>query len=127
MTDTCGCGHVYGHQGDRTWARKSQLHQSSCMVQREQTSAPKVKGTLPLAVLFRGSGSRFLQSTLEFDLRLQEYIELARLRQTDEAIGYLKRHIINWHDAHMQQIKQATALLAFPPDTTCNPYKVRRA
>jgi macrophage erythroblast attacher len=67
-----------------------------------------------------------LKSTLEFDLRLQEYIELARLRQTDEAIAYLKRHIINWHDAHMQQIKQATALLAFPPDTTCNPYKVRR-
>jgi len=66
---------------------------------------------------------RKLKSTLEFDLRLQEYIELARLRQTDEAIGYLKRHIINWHDAHMQQIKQATALLAFPPDTTCNPYK----
>jgi len=97
------------------------------MVQREQTSAPKAKGTLPLTALVGGSGSRLLQSTLEFDLRLQEYIELARLRQTDEAIGYLKRHIINWHDAHMQQIKQATALLAFPPDTTCNPYKVRRA
>lgn len=77
-------------------------------------------------LLVRGFDSQPLQSTLEFDLRLQEYIELARLRQTDEAIGYLKRHIINWHDAHMQQIKQATALLAFPPNTTCNPYKVRR-
>lgn len=96
------------------------------MVQREQTSAPKVKGMLSLAALVQGSCSQLLQSTLEFDLRLQEYIELARLRQTDEAIGYLKRHIINWHDAHMQQIKQATALLAFPPNTTCNPYKVRR-
>jgi len=27
---------------------------------------------------------------------------------------------------HMQQIKQATALLAFPPTTNCNPYKVRK-
>lgn len=77
-------------------------------------------------VFFFRIGLQIVQSTLEFDLRLQEYIELARLRQTDEAIGYLKRHIINWHDAHIQQIKQASALLAFPPDTTCNPYKARK-
>ena len=96
------------------------------MVQREQGGASKVKGALPLSVLVRRFGSQLLESTLEFDLRLQEYIELARLRQTDEAIGYLKKHIIAWHDAHMQQIKQATALLAFPPNTNCNPYKVRR-
>jgi len=66
---------------------------------------------------------RKIKSTLEFDLRLQEYIELARLRQTGEAIGYLKKHTSNWRDTHLQQIVQAAALLAFPPDTTCTPYK----
>ncbi|KAF9787953.1 CTLH/CRA C-terminal to lish motif domain-containing protein [Thelephora terrestris] len=65
---------------------------------------------------------RKLKSTLEFDLRLQEYIELARLRQKSEAIGYLTKHI-SWNDAHAQQIKQAATLLAFSPDTNCVPYK----
>jgi macrophage erythroblast attacher len=65
------------------------------------------------------------QSTLEFDLRLQEYIELARDRRTTDAIAYSKKHLIPWQDSHLMQIQQASALLAFPQTTTCNPYKVR--
>lgn len=66
---------------------------------------------------------RKIKSTLEFDLRLQEYIELIRARKTLEAIAYSKKHLISWQETHLAQIRTASALLAFPPDTTCGPYK----
>lgn len=66
---------------------------------------------------------RKIKSTLEFDLRLQEYIELARARKTEEAIAYTKKHMIQWQETHLSQIRAASALLAFPPETTCGPYK----
>ncbi|KAH9979750.1 CTLH/CRA C-terminal to lish motif domain-containing protein [Russula compacta] len=66
---------------------------------------------------------RKLKSTLEFDLRLQEYIELARDRRTTDAITYARKHLIPWQETHLMQIQQASALLAFPRTTTCNPYK----
>ena len=65
------------------------------------------------------------QSTLEFDLRMQEYIELSRERKTMEAIAYSKKYLVSWQDTHLPQIRQLSALLAFPPTTTCGPYKVR--
>jgi hypothetical protein len=64
------------------------------------------------------------QSTLEFDLRLQEYIELARDRRTTDAIAYARKHLIPWQETHLMQIQQASALLAFSRNTTCNPYRV---
>ena len=64
------------------------------------------------------------QNTLEFDLRLQEYIELARARKSVEAIAYSKKYLLPWNETHQSQIVQATALLAIAPTTTCGPYKV---
>jgi len=69
------------------------------------------------------SALRKLKNTLEFDLRLQEYIELARARKNMEAIAYAKKHLLPWQDTHMTQIHQASALLCFPPTTQCGPYK----
>jgi macrophage erythroblast attacher len=66
---------------------------------------------------------RKIKSTLEFDLRLQEYIELARARKTQDAIGYSKKYLLSWPDSHLPQIFQASALLAYPPSTQCRPYK----
>jgi macrophage erythroblast attacher len=66
---------------------------------------------------------RKIKSTLEFDLRLQEYVELARACKTQEAMAYSKKYLSQWHDTHPDQIRQASALLAFPPTTTCGPYK----
>ncbi|KAG9299599.1 hypothetical protein G9A89_020770 [Geosiphon pyriformis] len=62
-------------------------------------------------------------STLEFNLRLQEYIELARARRTSEAITYSRKHLTQWPETHFKDIQQALALLAFSPNTTCPPYK----
>lgn len=66
---------------------------------------------------------RKMKSPLEFDLRFQEFIELARARKLQEAIAYQKKHLVQWQDTHLQQIHQSSALLAFRPDTACGPYK----
>ncbi|KAF5389545.1 hypothetical protein D9757_004169 [Collybiopsis confluens] len=61
-------------------------------------------------------------NTLEFDLRLQEYIELCRDNRKQEAIQYMHKHLISWQETHLVQIQHASGLLAFPSDTTCRPY-----
>ncbi|KAI8976668.1 CTLH/CRA C-terminal to lish motif domain-containing protein [Trametes punicea] len=66
---------------------------------------------------------RKLKNTLEFDLRLQEYIELARAGKTVDAMAYSKKHLLPWQETHYQQIVQAAALLCYPPTTSCGPYK----
>ncbi|KAJ7185503.1 CTLH/CRA C-terminal to lish motif domain-containing protein [Mycena filopes] len=66
---------------------------------------------------------RKMKSTLEFDLRLQEYIELARASKRQEAIEYSRKHLVSWQETHIDQIKQASALLAFRPDTSFGRYK----
>ncbi|KAJ2925421.1 hypothetical protein H1R20_g11690, partial [Candolleomyces eurysporus] len=69
------------------------------------------------------SALRKVKSTLEFELRLQEYIELCRARKTVEANAYLKKYLAQWHDNYLSQIQQAANLLIFPPTTTCGPYR----
>ncbi|KAG6873090.1 hypothetical protein C0995_003135 [Termitomyces sp. Mi166 len=66
---------------------------------------------------------RKIKSPLEFDLRLQEFIELARAGKPQEAIAYAKKHLVAWQETHLQQIRTASALLAFPSNTICAPYK----
>jgi len=65
------------------------------------------------------------KNTLEFDLRLQEFIELTREGRNIEAISYAKKHLLAWSEtpSHRRQITQVSALLAFPPSTSCGPYK----
>ena len=69
---------------------------------------------------------RKAKNTLEFDLRLQEFIELVREGNNMDAIAYSTKYLAPWSDsaAHRKQITQACTLLAFPPSTTCGPYKV---
>ncbi|KAJ7664299.1 CTLH/CRA C-terminal to lish motif domain-containing protein [Mycena rosella] len=69
------------------------------------------------------SALRKMKSTLEFDLRLQEYIELIRAYKFQEAIEYSKKHLVSWQETHLEQIHLAVALLAFPPSTACVRYK----
>ncbi|PSR73987.1 hypothetical protein PHLCEN_2v10218 [Hermanssonia centrifuga] len=66
---------------------------------------------------------RKVKNPLEFDLRLQEFIELSRIRNLMEAIAYQKKHLIQWQDTHSAQINQAAALLAYTPATAFGPYK----
>ncbi|THH28961.1 hypothetical protein EUX98_g5223 [Antrodiella citrinella] len=66
---------------------------------------------------------RKVKNPLEFDLRFQEYIELARDRKQDEAILYQKKYLVSWQETHLPQITQASALLAIPPERAFGPYK----
>ncbi|KIL65445.1 hypothetical protein M378DRAFT_105136 [Amanita muscaria Koide BX008] len=66
---------------------------------------------------------RKMKSTLEFELRLQEYIELARARKSFDAISYAKKHLVQWQESHMSDILHASTLIAFHPNTTCLPYR----
>lgn len=54
-----------------------------------------------------------LKSTLEFKLRLQEYIELVRSGNRIGAIAYAKRYFKFSADRHMSEIQSAMALLLF--------------
>lgn len=64
------------------------------------------------------------QSTLEFDLRMQESIELARAGNRTAALAYLKKHLIQWQETQPHQFSQAFTLLAYSPTTTSKAYKV---
>ncbi|TCD70713.1 GID complex subunit containing RING finger motif [Steccherinum ochraceum] len=66
---------------------------------------------------------RKLKNPLEFDLRFQEFIELARARRKDDAIAYQKKFLISWSETHLPQITQASALLAIPPERAFGQYK----
>ncbi|KAL1936527.1 hypothetical protein VTP01DRAFT_661 [Rhizomucor pusillus] len=62
-------------------------------------------------------------STLEFNLRLQEYIELARAGKGLDAIQYAQKYLSPWQSTEFKRIQEAMALLAFKSDTKCQPYK----
>lgn len=63
-----------------------------------------------------------MQSTLEFELRYQEFIELAKKKKFPEAISYSQKQLIPWQSTHLAQISQVMTLLAFDQRTTCPPY-----
>ncbi|KAJ2490752.1 GID complex subunit containing RING finger motif [Coemansia sp. RSA 2050] len=69
------------------------------------------------------SALRKIQSPLEFELRLQEFIEMIRDKRNPEAIAYAKKHLTAWSDTQLPRIQRAMTLLAFSPTTTCLPYK----
>lgn len=62
------------------------------------------------------------KSALDFQLRLQEYIELVRKEKLTEAIAYSKKNLVPWADTHMKEIQQSMGLLAFKPNTKCKIY-----
>lgn len=67
------------------------------------------------------------QSNLEFELRLQQYIELVRTcvpQKLLEATHHARKHLTPHRDTQSKEIHQAAGLLAFSPDTQAEPYKV---
>ncbi|ODV92290.1 hypothetical protein CANCADRAFT_84569 [Tortispora caseinolytica NRRL Y-17796] len=64
-----------------------------------------------------------IESDLEFDVRLQQYIELVRSGDRIEAMSYFRKHIAGAFSKNADQIYHALALLAVGPDTTIPVYK----
>eukprot|EP01137_Pigoraptor_chileana_P011367 Opistho-2@62104 len=64
-----------------------------------------------------------IKSSLEFDLRVQEYVELVRKGDRVAAISYAKKFLAQNADTNMAEIQRAMALLAFSADTDHPVYK----
>ncbi|KFM83088.1 Macrophage erythroblast attacher, partial [Stegodyphus mimosarum] len=66
---------------------------------------------------------RKLKSSLEFNLRQQEFIELIRQDLRIEAIKHARKYFSNVEDDHLKEVQHVMGLLAFPLCTTLHPYK----
>lgn len=63
-------------------------------------------------------------STLDFQLRLQQFIELRREKRLFEARRHAQVCLVPHTENHTGMVFVAAGLLAFPPDTRVEPYKV---
>jgi len=61
---------------------------------------------------------------MEFQLRLQEFIELVRAENNLRAITYARKYLAPWGATHMKELQRVIATLAFKRDTECATYKV---
>ncbi|CAH1155978.1 unnamed protein product [Phaedon cochleariae] len=66
---------------------------------------------------------RKLKSNMEFNLRIQEFVELIRSDRRIEAIKHARKHFPSFEDEHLGTIQQVMALLAFSVNTVIVPYK----
>lgn len=66
-----------------------------------------------------------LDNRLEFELRLQQYIELRRNGRLVEARQHARKYLIPHADIYPHEVNKAAGLLAFPPETQVAEYKVR--
>ncbi|XP_069363076.1 E3 ubiquitin-protein transferase MAEA isoform X2 [Maniola hyperantus] len=66
---------------------------------------------------------RKLNSTMEFKIRIQEFIELVREDRRLEAVRYAKKHFSTYEDGQLDDIQHCMGMLAFPKDTEVEPYR----
>ncbi|GAX80658.1 hypothetical protein CEUSTIGMA_g8093.t1 [Chlamydomonas eustigma] len=64
-----------------------------------------------------------IKSKLEFDLRVQEFIELVRRDERLNAIHYARQHLAPWAGLYMKELQQTVTTLALTSNTKCEPYK----
>ncbi|XP_022956805.1 protein MAEA homolog [Cucurbita moschata] len=64
------------------------------------------------------------KSKFEFQLRLQEFIELVRADKNMQAITYARKYLAPWGATHMKELQRVMATLAFKSSTECAIYKV---
>ncbi|KAI5639435.1 macrophage erythroblast attacher [Phthorimaea operculella] len=66
---------------------------------------------------------RKLNSTMEFNIRIQEFIELVREDKRLDAVKYAKKHFSQYEEGQLEDIQHCMGMLAFPKDTDVEPYK----
>ncbi len=65
-----------------------------------------------------------LQNRLEFELRLQQYIELRRNGQLVDARQHAQKYLTQHAGTYLEEVNRAAGLLAYPPDTQVLEYQV---
>ncbi|XP_004922110.2 E3 ubiquitin-protein transferase MAEA isoform X1 [Bombyx mori] len=66
---------------------------------------------------------RKLNSTMEFNIRIQEFIELVREDRRLEAVRHARKHFSNHEEGQLVDIQHCMGMLAFPKDTEVEPYR----
>nr|CAB3263592.1 macrophage erythroblast attacher [Phallusia mammillata] len=66
---------------------------------------------------------RKLKSSLEFNLHMQQFIELIRKNRRMEAVNHARKFFSAVDESQMAEVKQVMGLLAFTADTHVSPYK----
>uniref|UniRef100_A0A8C4N2C0 E3 ubiquitin-protein transferase MAEA n=1 Tax=Eptatretus burgeri TaxID=7764 RepID=A0A8C4N2C0_EPTBU len=66
---------------------------------------------------------RKMKSSLEFRLRIQEFIELVRANQRLEAVRHARKHLSQAEGQQLEEVRQVMGMLAFPAETHLSPYK----
>ncbi|KAG9160832.1 hypothetical protein Leryth_008652 [Lithospermum erythrorhizon] len=64
------------------------------------------------------------KSKFEFQLRLQEFVELVRADSNMQAIAYARKYLAPWGTTDMKELQKVMATLAFGRTTECDTYKV---
>ncbi|XP_030764152.1 E3 ubiquitin-protein transferase MAEA isoform X1 [Sitophilus oryzae] len=67
---------------------------------------------------------RKLKSTMEFNIRVQEFVELIRKDRRMDAIKHARKYFPSFEDEHLVTIQKVMALLAFSVGTTLPDYAV---
>lgn len=64
------------------------------------------------------------KSKFEFQLRLQEFIELVRANKCIKAIEYSRKYLSPWGVTNISELQRVVATLCFKSNTECEIYKV---
>ncbi|KAM1182789.1 hypothetical protein ACFX14_001159 [Malus domestica] len=64
------------------------------------------------------------KSKFEFQLRLQEFIELVRAENNLRAITYAQKYLAPWGTTHMKEFQRVFVTVAYKSTTECATYKV---
>ncbi|KAL3630076.1 hypothetical protein CASFOL_023060 [Castilleja foliolosa] len=86
---------------------------------RPHTTVTALSSTKAYQDIFLDGRSKF-----EFQLRLQEFIELVRAENNMRAIMYARKYLSSWGATHLKELQRAMATLAFKSNTECAIYKV---
>lgn len=65
---------------------------------------------------------RKLKSNMEFNLRIQEFVELIRSDRRMDAIKHARKYFSTFEEEQLVSIQHCMALLAFPANTGINIY-----
>ena len=66
---------------------------------------------------------RKMRSRLEFDVRLQEFIELIKVGKKMDAVKHARKHLPTDDPDQLASVQHGMGLLAFPLETDVEPYK----
>ncbi|XP_046383969.1 E3 ubiquitin-protein transferase MAEA [Ischnura elegans] len=66
---------------------------------------------------------RKLRSTMEFNLRIQEFVEMVKADRRMDAVRHARKFFSSFEEDQMQDVQHCMGLLAFPVNTELSPYK----